>query len=119
MSPPPGRPELVEDRRFERHFEGAASKHPFSCPCRLDWGAATPLVFDAVATSVVTVWLWMTGLKHVPAASAGVFAVMLPISAAAVVVAVLGEPCGAVHAVAFVLALVGVVLALRGGTVPP
>ena len=77
------------------------------------------LVFYAVAASIVTVWLWMTGLKHVPAASAGVFAVMLPIGAATVGVVVLGEPFGAVHAIAFALALVGVVLASRAGTPPP
>ncbi len=76
------------------------------------------LVFYAVAASMVTVWLWMTGLRHVPAASAGVFAVMLPISAAAVGVLVLGEPFGAMHAVAFALALAGVVLAARPGPIP-
>ncbi|MEY2873043.1 MAG: hypothetical protein RLZZ373_414, partial [Pseudomonadota bacterium] len=31
------------------------------------------LLFYAIAASVVTVWLWMTGLRHVPAARAGVF----------------------------------------------
>ncbi len=76
------------------------------------------LVFYAVTASIVTVWLWMTGLKHVPAASAGVFAVMLPVGAATVGVVVLGEPFGALHAVAFALALVGVVLASRAGTAP-
>ncbi len=57
-------------------------------------GVATPmwllLVFYALAASVWTVWLWMSGLKTVPAAKAGVFTVMLPISAAAVGVLVLG-----------------------------
>ncbi len=42
------------------------------------------LLFYSLAASMVTVWLWMTGLKHVPASSAGVFTVMLPVSAAAV-----------------------------------
>ena len=71
------------------------------------------LLFYALAASMVTVWLWMTGLRHVPAASAGVFTVMLPISAAAVGVLVLGEPFGALHTTAFALALAGVVLATR------
>lgn len=83
------------------------------------WGAAAPLVFDAVATSIVTMWLWSTGLKHVPATSAGVFTVMLPTGVAAVGVVVLQEPFGVIHATAFALALVGVVLASRGGSQPP
>ena len=42
------------------------------------------LLFYSIAASMVTVWLWMTGLKHVPASSAGVFTVFLPVTAAAV-----------------------------------
>ncbi|HEY0857567.1 MAG TPA: DMT family transporter [Albitalea sp.] len=72
------------------------------------WGL---LVFYSLAASMVTVWLWMTGLKHVPAASAGVFTVLLPVSAAAVGVALLGERFSAVQAAAYALALAGVVLA--------
>ena len=87
-----------------------------------DFGAVSAglwalLVFYAVAASIVTVWLWMTGLKHVPAASAGVFAVMLPIGAASIGVLVLGEPFGATHALAFALAIAGVLLAARSGAV--
>ena len=83
-----------------------------------DFGAVTAplwtlLLFYSIAASMVTVWLWMTGLRHVPAASAGVFTVMLPIGAAAVGVLVLGEPAGWLHGVAFALALAGVVLATR------
>ncbi|MDO5626026.1 MAG: DMT family transporter, partial [Pseudomonadota bacterium] len=48
------------------------------------------LVFYALAACIWTVWLWMTGLQSVPAAQAGVFTVMLPISAAAVGVLALG-----------------------------
>jgi drug/metabolite transporter (DMT)-like permease len=69
------------------------------------------LVFYALAASVWTVWLWMTGLKTVPASQAGVFTVMLPISAAAVGVLWLGEAMGWVQVLAFAIALVGVVLA--------
>ncbi|OYU43718.1 MAG: hypothetical protein CFE44_16870 [Burkholderiales bacterium PBB4] len=76
---------------------------------------ATPiwmlLVFYAMAASVWTVWLWMTGLQSIPAAKAGVFTVMLPISAALVGVLVLGEPFTAIQLLAFGLALAGVVLA--------
>ena len=77
------------------------------------------LVFYAMAASVWTVWLWMTGLKSVPAARAGVFTVMLPISAAAMGVLVLKEPVGSMQLLAFGLALAGVVLAtLPSATAP-
>lgn len=89
-----------------------------------DFGAvAAPtwvlLVFYAIAASMVTVWLWMQGLRHVPAPQAGVFTVMLPVAAAAIGIVVLGEPFGAAHVAAFVLALAGLLLATwpdrRGG----
>ena len=69
------------------------------------------LLFYAIAASVVTVWLWMTGLRQVPAARAGVFTVMLPVSAAAVGVLLLGEVFSAAQAGAFGLAMLGIVLA--------
>jgi drug/metabolite transporter (DMT)-like permease len=81
-------------------------------------GAWCLLVFYAVAASMVTVWLWMTGLKHVPAAAAGVFAVLLPVSTALVGVAVLGEPFRAAQGSAFALALAGVLLATWPGRQP-
>ena len=64
-----------------------------------------------LAASVWTVWLWMTGLRHVPAGQAGVFTVMLPVSAALVGVAALGEAMGPLQLCALGLALAGVVLA--------
>jgi len=69
------------------------------------------LVFYALAASVWTVWLWMTGLNTVPAAKAGVFTVMLPISAALTGVLVLGERLSGMQLLAFGIALLGVVLA--------
>jgi drug/metabolite transporter (DMT)-like permease len=69
------------------------------------------LVFYTLASSIVTVWLWMTGLREVSASQAGVFTVMLPIGAAAVGVVFLGERFGAAHVAAFALALAGVLLA--------
>ena len=86
----------------------------------LAWGfdfAAVPwsiwllLLFYALAACMWTVWLWMTGLKSVPAAQAGVFTVLLPISAAAVGVLVLGERLGPAQWAAYGVALTGVVLA--------
>ncbi|WP_372825837.1 DMT family transporter [Polaromonas sp.] len=83
---------------------------------RFDFAAVAPgswllLLFYALAASVWTVWLWMTGLKSLPASQAGVFTVMLPVSAAAVGVGVLGETLGGVQVAAFALALLGVLLA--------
>jgi drug/metabolite transporter (DMT)-like permease len=69
------------------------------------------LIFYALAASVWSVWLWMTGLKTVPAARAGVFTVMLPISAALVGVFALGETLQGVQWLAFTIALVGLLLA--------
>lgn len=83
---------------------------------RFDFAAVSPplwalLVFYALAASVATVWLWMQGLRDVPAPRAGVFTVLLPVSAAAIGVLLLGEPFSGLHAAAFALALAGVLLA--------
>ena len=76
------------------------------------------LVAYSIAASVVTVWLWMTGLKHVPASAAGIFTVLLPISAAAVGVLFLGEQFSPAQVGAFGLALAGVLLATWPGRSP-
>lgn len=83
---------------------------------RFDFGAVgmpswTLLAFYSLAASMVTVWLWMTGLKQVPASSAGVFTVFLPVSTALVGVVFLGERFDTLQLGAFALALLGVVLA--------
>jgi drug/metabolite transporter (DMT)-like permease len=72
------------------------------------WGG---LVVYALAASVWTVWLWMTGLKTVAAARAGVFTIFLPIASALVGVVFLNESFTSLHAVAFALALAAVLLA--------
>ena len=76
------------------------------------WGL---LLFYALAASVVTVWLWMQGLRQVPAPRAGVFSVLLPVGAALVGVALLGEAFSGLHALAFAAALAGVLLATWPG----
>lgn len=93
-----------------------ASRFDFDSVPGSTWGL---LMFYAIAASVVTVWLWMHGLRHVPAAQAGVVTVCLPLAAAAVGVAYLGEPFGPVHGVAMALALVGLVLATWPQDGPP
>lgn len=55
----------------------------------------------------------MTGLRGVSAAEAGVFTVMLPISASLVGVLVLGEHLSDLQWLAMGLALAGLVLATR------
>lgn len=69
------------------------------------------MLFYGLAASVWTVWLWMVGLKSVPASQAGVFTVMLPISAAVVGVLALGETLGGLQLAAFAIALAGLLLA--------
>ena len=69
------------------------------------------LLFYALAACVWTVWLWMTGLKRVPAAQGGVFTVMLPVSAAAVGVLGLGESLDPLQFLALGIAVAGVLLA--------
>ncbi len=69
------------------------------------------LLFYALAASMCSVWLWMRGLAQVSASRAGIFTVMLPLSAAGIGVGLLGETFGAAHAIALVLALLGLLLA--------
>lgn len=68
------------------------------------------LVFYALAASLFAVWLWMAGMKHVPAHHAGVFTVALPIAATLVGVGLLGETFTALHALALAAAASGVLL---------
>jgi drug/metabolite transporter (DMT)-like permease len=101
-----------------------ALSHDFTSVPLPTWGL---LLFYSLAASVATVWLWMRGLRDVPASRAGVFTVLLPVATALVGVIVLREPFGAAHSVAFVLALVGLLLATwpaapnaaAGGIGPP
>ncbi|CAM5792707.1 DMT family transporter [Castellaniella caeni] len=85
----------------------AAWHFDFSAITAPTWGL---LLFYGLAASW-TIWLWMTGLRRVPASRAGVFTVMLPVGAACVGVGVLGEPFSGLHALAFAAALLGLVLA--------
>ena len=79
----------------------------FAAPRVQDWGL---LAYYAATASIITVWLWMAGLKGLPAAQAGVFMVFLPISTALIGL-LLGETLSATQALAYGLALLGVLLA--------
>ena len=69
------------------------------------------LLFYALAASVWTVWLWMTGLLSVRAAQSGVFTVMLPVTALLVGTVFLGETLNQLQWLAFAVALLGIILA--------
>ena len=69
------------------------------------------LVFYSLAASVFSVWLWMRGLRWVSAPRAGVFMVLLPLTAALVGVVFLGETFTPAHLAASVMALIGLLLA--------
>ncbi len=68
-----------------------------------DPGLAGLLVFHSLTASVLCLLLWYAGLRRVPAGVAGVFTGLLPVSAAVMAVAVLGEAFSVVHGVGFVL----------------
>jgi drug/metabolite transporter (DMT)-like permease len=110
---------------------GFALTTPFGLYLALDfdfaavgWNTWVLLLFYALAACMWTVWLWMTGLKTVPAAQGGVFSVMLPVSAALVGVLVLGESFSGLQGVAFAIALGSMLLATlpsragRRGNIP-
>ena len=88
---------------------------------RFDFGRMTPLLWAligvyAIAAGVLSTWLWLSGLKHVPASRAGVFTTALPITSAAVGIVFLGERPTLAHGVAFVCAIVGILLVTRRRT---
>lgn len=84
----------------------------------VDWPTWALLLFYALAACMWSVWLWMTGLSVVPASQAGIFTVLLPVSAALVGVLALGETLGAMQMLAFALALASVVLATLPARAP-
>src|SRR5690606_35180514 len=82
---------------------------------RFDFGAVTTgtwalLVFYALAASMFSTWLWLTGLRHVPASHSGVFTIAMPLAASVVAAAFLGESLGLAHAFALACAAGGILL---------
>ncbi|MCV2423418.1 DMT family transporter [Paucibacter sp. DJ2R-2] len=84
-----------------------AAQFDFAAPSAQIWGL---LLFYAAAASMVTVWLWMSGLRKVPAGQAGVFMVFLPV-ATGMVGLLMGESLSGLQALAYGLGLLGVLLA--------
>jgi drug/metabolite transporter (DMT)-like permease len=75
------------------------------------WGL---LAFYSIAASMLSTWLWLTGLKTVPASHSGVFTIALPMAATFVGVQFLGERLTLIHAVAFACAAAGILLIATG-----
>jgi drug/metabolite transporter (DMT)-like permease len=75
------------------------------------WGL---LAFYSIAASMLSTWLWLTGLKTIPASHSGVFTIALPMAATFVAVQFLGERLTPVHAVAFACAAAGILLIATG-----
>jgi drug/metabolite transporter (DMT)-like permease len=90
---------------------------PFGLRQALDFDFATLgagtwalLLFYALAASMFSTWLWLSGLRHVPANQSGVFTIAMPLAASTVAVVFLGERLGLAHAVAFGCAAAGILL---------
>jgi len=85
-----------------------------------DFARITPslwvlIVVYAISASVLATWLWLSGLRYVPAGRAGVFTTALPVTSALVGIAFLGEQPTWAYGIAFVCALAGILLATRRG----
>jgi len=76
------------------------------------------LIFYSLSASMISTWLWLSGLRHVPASHSGVFALALPLAASLVGVAVLGEPFTAALALAIACACAGILLVAWPGGRP-
>lgn len=80
---------------------------------RIGPGLWTLIALYALGASVVSTWLYLTGLKHVPASEAGVFTAALPLTSAIVGVLFLDERLTLLHLFAFACALAGIVVVTR------
>ncbi len=69
------------------------------------------LIFYSLTASMISVWLWMTGLRYVPASQAGIFTVFLPISTAITGMVFLNERLSDMQWLALAIALTSVILA--------
>jgi drug/metabolite transporter (DMT)-like permease len=84
-----------------------AASFDFSAPSAGVWAL---LVFYSLSASMISTWLWLSGVKHVPANQSGIFTIAMPIAACLVGAAVLGESLGIAHLIAFAMAACGIVL---------
>jgi len=82
---------------------------------QLSGSAWALLAYYSLAASVFSVWLWISGLKSVPAHHAAVFTAALPLAATAVGVLFLGEALNPARILAVVLAVTGIVTVSGAG----
>ena len=68
------------------------------------------LIFYSLSASLFAVWLWMSGLKQVPANHAGVFTIALPLASTLIGVLFLGEAPSWTQLLALGLAVSGILL---------
>lgn len=68
------------------------------------------LIFYSIAASMISTWLWLSGMTRVPASHSGVFTVALPLAATAVAVGFLGEQLGWNQLIALGCAVAGIAL---------
>lgn len=73
-------------------------------------GSWALLVFYALAASMISTWLWLSGLRHVPASHGGVFALAMPLAAGGVGILVLGEAFSFAFGIALACACAGILL---------
>jgi drug/metabolite transporter (DMT)-like permease len=71
------------------------------------------LIAYALMASVFGFWLWYRGTVRVPAAKAGLFTVLMPLTAVAVGIAALGERPTIAHAIGAAVLVGSLVLAVR------
>ncbi len=88
---------------------------PFALPVIphtvLTWRLTGLLAFHGLTASVLAVLLWYGGLRRVPAATAGVFAGLLPLTAGVLAIGLLGETPDAPQEIGAVLLLGSIVAA--------
>ncbi|WP_433864660.1 DMT family transporter [Ralstonia wenshanensis] len=72
------------------------------------WGL---VLWYALSASIFSFWLWMKGIRHVPAHLAGVFTSVLPIAAATYGIVALGETPGWPHGIALACVVAGILVA--------
>ncbi|QUN27226.1 DMT family transporter [Cupriavidus sp. KK10] len=106
------------------HLIGGLLMLPLGLVPLLSFDAATVpaqtwlmLLWYALSASVFSFWLWMKGIRHVPAQLAGVFTSVLPVAAATYGIVFLGEQPGWPHGVALACVLAGIVLASWPGRI--
>ncbi len=106
------------------HLIGGLLMLPLGLVPLLSFDAATVpaqtwllVLWYALSASVFSFWLWMKGIRHVPAQLAGVFTSVLPVAAATYGIVFLGEQPGWPHGVALACVLAGIVLASWPGRI--